>query len=221
MSRRSRRWSRGSDRWSSASAGSMLDDPHDVEDAFQATFLILVRKAGTIRDGDLLGNWLYGVAYRVATRARVNVRRRHSAKWPGRRRRPWLHASTRRRTARAARSARRGAEPATREVPRAALPLLPPGPVVRGGRQAPEVSDRHRSQPVGQGTRVDADTTRPTRDCITRRNSRRCPRTKDDDRGGFAGLTEDDCDNRQASSGGKDGLSDRDFGKRRQRSHKR
>src|SRR4051812_39850219 len=56
----------------------MLADPRDVEDAFQATFLIFVRKAATIRDGDLLGNWLYGVAYRVAARARLNGRRRRS-----------------------------------------------------------------------------------------------------------------------------------------------
>src|SRR5918998_1195423 len=45
----------------------MLDDPQDVEDAFQATFLVLVRKAGSLRDRDLLANWLYGVAHRVAT----------------------------------------------------------------------------------------------------------------------------------------------------------
>src|SRR3954452_19183311 len=47
-----------------------LADPLDVEDAFQATFLILVAKAGTLRDGDGLGPWLHGVARRVATRAR-------------------------------------------------------------------------------------------------------------------------------------------------------
>ena len=49
----------------------LLRDPNDVDDAFQATFLVLVRKAGTLRRRDLLGNWLYGVAHRVATRARV------------------------------------------------------------------------------------------------------------------------------------------------------
>src|SRR5882724_10012747 len=42
----------------------LLRDPNDVDDAFQATFLILVRKADTLRRRDLLGNWLYGVAYR-------------------------------------------------------------------------------------------------------------------------------------------------------------
>ena len=54
----------------------LLRDPNDVDDAFQATFLVLVRKAGTLRRCDLLGNWLYGVAYRVATRARVLAARR-------------------------------------------------------------------------------------------------------------------------------------------------
>ena len=54
----------------------LLRDPNDVDDAFQATFLVLVRKAGTLRRCDLLGNWLYGVAYRVAARARALSARR-------------------------------------------------------------------------------------------------------------------------------------------------
>jgi RNA polymerase sigma factor (sigma-70 family) len=54
----------------------LLHDPNDVDDAFQATFLVLVRKAGTLRRCDLLGNWLYGVAYRVALRARSLSARR-------------------------------------------------------------------------------------------------------------------------------------------------
>ena len=48
----------------------LLDDPNDVEDAFQATFLVLVKRAGSLRDRDLLANWLHGVALRVATRSR-------------------------------------------------------------------------------------------------------------------------------------------------------
>ena len=54
----------------------VLRDPRDIEDAFQATFLVLVRKASTIRDQHHLSNWLFGVAYRVARRARTNVLRR-------------------------------------------------------------------------------------------------------------------------------------------------
>lgn len=48
----------------------MLQNPRDVEDAFQATFLVLVRRAASIRDRELLGNWLYGVARRVSVRSR-------------------------------------------------------------------------------------------------------------------------------------------------------
>src|SRR5262245_52590032 len=55
-----------------------LDDPRDIEDAFQATFLVLVRKAGTVRVDDSLGRWLYGVARRVANRARDTARRRRA-----------------------------------------------------------------------------------------------------------------------------------------------
>ena len=54
----------------------VLRDPRDIEDAFQATFLVLIRKAPTIRDRGLLANWLYGVAYRVARRARTHSLRR-------------------------------------------------------------------------------------------------------------------------------------------------
>ncbi len=53
----------------------LLRDPHDVEDAFQAVFLVLVRKAGVIRIEGSLGPWLYAVANRVAARARANRRR--------------------------------------------------------------------------------------------------------------------------------------------------
>ena len=49
----------------------LLASPHDVDDAFQATFLILVRKARALRDRHRLGPWLHGVAYRVAVRAPV------------------------------------------------------------------------------------------------------------------------------------------------------
>src|SRR5438128_4497307 len=44
----------------------VLSDAHAAEDAFQATFLVLIRKAGSIRRHDSVGSWLYGVAYRVA-----------------------------------------------------------------------------------------------------------------------------------------------------------
>jgi RNA polymerase sigma factor (sigma-70 family) len=54
----------------------LLGDAHHAEDAFQAVFLILARKARSIRDPDLLGNWLYGVANRTARCARRQFTRR-------------------------------------------------------------------------------------------------------------------------------------------------
>src|ERR1700730_9261167 len=48
-----------------------LNNEQDVEDAFQATFLVLLRKASTVIPYDLVGHWLYGVAYRTAIRARA------------------------------------------------------------------------------------------------------------------------------------------------------
>lgn len=60
-----------------------LLQPQDAEDAFQATFLVLVRKASSIRQGSLLSNWLYGVAYRVALRARAGVARRRARETNG------------------------------------------------------------------------------------------------------------------------------------------
>ena len=50
----------------------VLADPHAADDAFQATFLVLVKRARSIRERDLLGNWLYGVALKVAKRSRAD-----------------------------------------------------------------------------------------------------------------------------------------------------
>jgi RNA polymerase sigma factor (sigma-70 family) len=54
----------------------ILRDWHAAEDVFQATFLVLARKARTLGERELLGNWLYGVATRTARKARIAAARR-------------------------------------------------------------------------------------------------------------------------------------------------
>jgi RNA polymerase sigma factor (sigma-70 family) len=54
----------------------LLGDPHDAEDAFQATFLALARKAGSLRWPDRLGPWLYGVAQRKTRKVKQQKARR-------------------------------------------------------------------------------------------------------------------------------------------------
>ena len=55
----------------------VVGNGHDADDAFQATFLVFVRKARTIVPREFVGNWLYGVAYRTALKARFLTARRH------------------------------------------------------------------------------------------------------------------------------------------------
>src|SRR5437870_4988281 len=48
----------------------ILPIQQDAEDAFQATFLVLVKKAASVRPRGMVGNWLYGVAHQTAIRVR-------------------------------------------------------------------------------------------------------------------------------------------------------
>src|SRR5216683_2430928 len=54
----------------------VLSNYHDAEDAFQATFLVLVRRVASIASPELLANWLYGVAHQTAIKARATVAKR-------------------------------------------------------------------------------------------------------------------------------------------------
>src|SRR5262245_61179140 len=55
----------------------LLGDGPDADDAFQATFLVLIRRANDVRDPSRLAGWLFGVAYRTAR----EVRSVRSARW--------------------------------------------------------------------------------------------------------------------------------------------
>jgi RNA polymerase sigma factor (sigma-70 family) len=60
----------------------ILRDPHDAEDAFQATFLVLVRKAASLGRRDLLGPWLHAVARRTACKASTQRASRRAREVP-------------------------------------------------------------------------------------------------------------------------------------------
>jgi len=56
----------------------VLRDHHDAEDAFQATFLVLARRSASVIPREKLGNWLYGVAYQTAMKARAQRTKRQT-----------------------------------------------------------------------------------------------------------------------------------------------
>ena len=125
----------------------VLRDPNDVEDAFQATFLVLVRKARALWVEDSLGPWLHRVARRIATRAageRRPRRRLGAARGRGPAER-WLAPS---RDDEPGWPAPRGDRPAAGTVPRGGGALRPRGADPRAGRAAPGLAGRHGQEPA-------------------------------------------------------------------------
>ena len=132
----------------------VLGDRHAAEDAFQATFLVLARKAGAIARREQLANWLHGVASRTALDARARADRRRA-----RERKAFA-------TAEAPtgpddgpergelRDPRRGARPAAGLVSRRGGPLRARRPVAPGGCAAARHPRGHPFQPVGAGQGV-------------------------------------------------------------------
>jgi RNA polymerase sigma-70 factor (ECF subfamily) len=60
----------------------VLHAHEDAEDAFQATFLVLIRKATSVTPRDLVANWLYGVAHQTALKARATPAKRRQREKP-------------------------------------------------------------------------------------------------------------------------------------------
>src|SRR5213080_86593 len=56
----------------------ILRNHADAEDAFQATFLVLVRKAASLRPRGMISNWLYGVAHNTALKAKAMLHKRQA-----------------------------------------------------------------------------------------------------------------------------------------------
>jgi DNA-directed RNA polymerase specialized sigma24 family protein len=58
-----------------AACHQVLSDPADIDDAFQASFLVLVQKISCLSNG-AIGSWLYAIAHRIAVRISWDIRRR-------------------------------------------------------------------------------------------------------------------------------------------------
>ncbi len=141
----------------------LLSNAHDADDAFQATFMVLVRKARSVVPRELVGHWLYGVACRVALHAQAQASRRRAREKP---------RSAQRSPARA----RSRAQPASGKIPCAHRPVRPRRPITQGRRPASWRARRHAVEPAGDGTQDAGRSARTPWTARQRRGGRCVPR---------------------------------------------
>ena len=132
---------------------SVLQDSHEAEDAFQATFIVLVRKARSLRDPEALGGWLRGVAHRTALRVRC-LRGATSRGRAGPRRDVSIAGNRGGFFAGFATYDSRGAGSLARYVSRACNSLLSARADSSGGRPAARLAARHRQGATCSGARL-------------------------------------------------------------------
>src|SRR5262245_48949112 len=130
----------------------VLQNHHDAEDAFQATFLVLARKARHIRQRDALSGWLYKVAYHLSFQVSWSAAGR-AAQASGR---P-AHLE------RPAPGAGRGTRPASGEIPGPAAAVLPRGPHAGRGGQANGLDPGRAQDAAGARPAAFARAARPPR----------------------------------------------------------
>ncbi len=172
-SRPSRRSWRGTGRWCSAVCRGILRDPNDAEDAFQAVFLVLVKKAGSIRGRVILGGWLYRVAHRVAIEAnRAAARRREHERRAGAMAAVMTSSGGPTVPDELLAGPARGDRPAAREIPAAGRPLRPGGHAPGPGRRPVALERAHPPPSPRRGPRSAQDPADPPRPGARRRRAR-------------------------------------------------
>jgi hypothetical protein len=135
----------------------LLGNAADVDDAFQATFLVLLRGASTVRRGSALGCWLYGVACRVAAKARA---RRTPSPLPGDTfTAPGFDPAGEAAFPRVGCPARRGSSAVARKTPHCAHPLRAGRQDVRAGSTGAGLAQEHGRPPTDAGTGNPSPTT--------------------------------------------------------------
>ena len=128
----------------------VLGNHHDAEDAFQATFLVLVRKAASIAPREMVGNWLYGVAHQTAFKARATAAKQRTTGKAGESTMP-EPAVTEQDLWRPATLARPGVEPPARQVSGRHRPVRSGGQDPQGGGSATRLARRDGGGSAGEG----------------------------------------------------------------------